>query len=112
MAHNPRRPAPRASGLRPSVPRRWDAARPQRWSGWRRALDNWRRPLRALPVLSTFRKAASCFGAAGVPGQRAVAALCQVLSPTSWLLRSHLLLLALMALGRLRSIEALRYYAP
>src|SRR5215469_11670088 len=61
MAHNPQRPAPRASGLRPIVPRRWDAARPQRWSGWRRALGNWRRPLRALAVRSTFRKAASCW---------------------------------------------------
>ena len=41
------------------MPRRWDAARPQRWSGWRRALGNCRRPLHALPALSTFRKAAS-----------------------------------------------------
>jgi hypothetical protein len=42
------------------VSRRWDAARRQRWSGWRRALGNWMRLLRALPPLSTFRKAASC----------------------------------------------------
>jgi hypothetical protein len=42
----------RASGQKPIVPRRWDAARPQRWSGWRRALGNWRRPLPALPALS------------------------------------------------------------
>src|SRR5215471_17302897 len=114
MAHNPQRPAPRASGLRPIVPRRWDAARPQRWSGWRRALGNWRRPLRALAVRSTFRKAASCWRcrrswSAGCCGTLPSTFACQLAFTVS---PSIFLLLAFMALGRLRSIEALRYYAP
>jgi hypothetical protein len=71
------------------------------------------RPLRALPPLSTFPKAASCWLASAL-GQRALAAFCQVLSSVSCFygLTSIFLLLAFVALGRLRSIEALRYHAP
>jgi hypothetical protein len=101
------------SERKPIVLRRWDAERPQRWSGWRRAL-------------ATVEAAPRFASALDIPKGGVLLALPALL--VSGLLRhtakyfrlpagfygltSIFLLLAFTALGRLRSIEALRYYAP